>query len=1001
MKFIRLLLVVVAVMAAALAAVVAAAFIPAVQTWAARMALAARPALHGSVGSVAAGWRKVDVSGLHLELNGAVLTLPSLEAELPLGSSAWDRSLRVHRLVAKGWTLDLTRAKAPSIAQSARLRPPRGGFLPAAYAADAGPGGAAVQVFQGIFGGLVLPLDVAIDAVELEGDVLAPGPPGRATVLIHVAIAGGQLGSGRLAQFTVEAAAANEDPQAPFRALGLHGTLSAEMDTPRTFTRLAVKAELTARGGQVPEGVRLSVEVAAARGADEETYALSLARGAQTLASVLATLPAATHRLAGTWKLDLRDSDLAPFAMGRMLPAFTASGEGGFDAEPGWVGVHAKGRIQIAVDRPEMVLPPLAGCGPLTLVAQFDLAQRGDAVRVVTGSAALAGARPIAAVRVLQAFEFNLRNGELKVADPVGDLMGISLQGLPVAWLNRFSPGLALSGRDARAEWVVRAGAGGLALRSVSPLVAEGLGAARFGLPLARNLDLSLQILGDYAPQGWQVQLAPLTVSSAGRRLFTLEVRAGKLAGSSQPIKLAGTWSAELQSVMAQPIASGLPPLAGGRASGDGSASLGVTQQWETKFQVDGVAGLPSLEAQCRADVGAGGQVAFHAPLRLTFQGRITDLLAAGTWRPGGPGNGLDAQVTGDRVSVDDLELLAAPFLAGAPAPVAPGTPAAARGGGPFWSGASGRLTWAFKRLSASGFELADVGGTLQAEAGAVHLQAGRATWADGCQAKVDAGVTYDAASDRPYALQAAVTVNNFDAGAWFRSLHPDEPPVIDGKFSGTSNLTGRARDLSDLPGRLQGELHLSSKGGRFRALQTSVADSIRQAPSRLAGAIDTVSSLFGRRPDSTDATSRSIDKAGQAVIDFTNRISDVHYDQINVTAVRGADLTLHLVELSLIAPEERLTGSGQIAYDPGLPLSAQALSLDFRLGVRGKVADLLGSVGLLRNEQDDLGYTPMAQPIHLGGTLGNIDQSQWRDLLVQAALRKATSGLLDKLLGK
>jgi hypothetical protein len=48
----------------------------------------------------------------------------------------------------------------------------------------------------------------------------------------------------------------------------------------------------------------------------------------------------------------------------------------------------------------------------------------------------------------------------------------------------------------------------------------------------------------------------------------------------------------------------------------------------------------------------------------------------------------------------------------------------------------------------------------------------------------------------------------------------------------------------------------------------------------------------------------------------------------------------------------------------------------------------------------DGLGYAQLYQTIHLGGTLADIDQSQWRDMLVRAPLRKA-GGLFDKLLGK
>ena len=43
----------------------------------------------------------------------------------------------------------------------------------------------------------------------------------------------------------------------------------------------------------------------------------------------------------------------------------------------------------------------------------------------------------------------------------------------------------------------------------------------------------------------------------------------------------------------------------------------------------------------------------------------------------------------------------------------------------------------------------------------------------------------------------------------------------------------------------------------------------------------------------------------------------------------------------------------------------------------------------MLKEGRDELGYTQLYQPIHLGGTLRNIDHSQWKEMLIQAPLRK------------
>ena len=98
--------------------------------------------------------------------------------------------------------------------------------------------------------------------------------------------------------------------------------------------------------------------------------------------------------------------------------------------------------------------------------------------------------------------------------------------------------------------------------------------------------------------------------------------------------------------------------------------------------------------------------------------------------------------------------------------------------------------------------------------------------------------------------------------------------------------------------------------------------------------------------------------------------------------------------------PVRDATGTGRITFGENVPIRDQALSVDLELGVRGRVVKFMDLVGLLGDTQDDLGYTRLYQPVHLGGTLANIDQSQWKEMLVQAPLRKG-GGLFDKLLGR
>ena len=183
MKFIRLLLNLLAWAILIVAVLALAAMVPVIQTWAAQLALAARPGLHGSIGSLAVGFGEVDAAEVQLETGGGKLTLPLLEAHLPLAAALWERKIRVGSLVAKGWTLDLRSAAARERTRTASATnlggggpSPAGGELPAQAAAN---------VFGGLFGLWRLPFDGTVDGIDLEGDVVLPGPSAIGLVRSH------------------------------------------------------------------------------------------------------------------------------------------------------------------------------------------------------------------------------------------------------------------------------------------------------------------------------------------------------------------------------------------------------------------------------------------------------------------------------------------------------------------------------------------------------------------------------------------------------------------------------------------------------------------------------------------------------------------------------------------------------------------------------------------------------------------------------------------------
>jgi hypothetical protein len=1007
------------------------AFHSGVQTWAARKALAGQPALKATVGKVSAGFKTLELHDLHFEQDGAVIELPHFLAEFSVIDAGLNEKVNLRRLVVKGWTMDLTKYQAAGKSGTPAGVPasPAGGgsvvtgAKPGTAGTGAGstgtatvpadPAALAMQVFQGVFAQAALPFELTLDGVELDGDVKLPPGPGVTSGSAHVVLKGGGLAVGKEGVFTFNVAVALTGAEVPVSSLTVKGRLAAEMDTPRTFRRLSTQAEAAATGLQFPKGVILSTDVTAARTATGETYVISLSDATRLLAALKADLPTATRQLAGTWKLDLRDADLAPFSLGRALPSFVLVGEGRLDCDITSGDLRATGKLDAAAGKLGVIKPELAALETVKLVAEFDLARQGDALRVEKLLATFSGAQPVATVQALQAFEFNAKTGELKVAEPARELLGLKLQAVPLAWAQPWLRDIVATGGDLRGEFSAIARNGGFSLRPKGALTVSNLAMTRAGKPLVQGLDVSLTASADYTPQGWQMEVTPLIAKSGAATMLNLEMKVGQLAGRDQPLKATGRFAANLPSALAQPIATGYLTLDAGEATGDFVLSLDGQKQIQAKLALKGlvsrvkeadadkggVVKLPDVAVEVRADATPGGAITLNAPIKIESGERKSDLTLAGTLTPGKAGLALEAQATSEMLVVDDVQTL----MSLVPATTSEGAEAKTRDAAPPWAGLNGKVTLALKKVSYSDMlQLSDVTGMLSLEAGAAKLVEFRTGLGQGAEATIKGDLTFDAKSATPYALAAELTVNEFDPAPLFKACNPGQPATVEGKFSVASSLTGRAARLGDFATTTRGSFLLSSKGGVFRGLPVSYAAKAESTGKLAAGAaaIGNLISSMTSKKEAVDIASKA-----QAVAEMSKTIAAIPYDQLNVVVARDASLNTTLKDFTLISPEVRLSGMGQATYKSGAELLEQPVAMEFKLRARGRTAEVLKYLGKLEEPTDDLGYAGCSLPLKVAGSLGKPDTTELNGAVANLALEKAgvtekASELLNKMFG-
>ena len=1002
MRFLRFFLLSLALVLGLAALLTGVAFIPAVQTSIAQRVFDRHPELRATLGSLAAGRGQLAVRDLNLVVGGAILALPSAEAQLPVTAALWHRTVHLRRLTAKGWVLDLSSIPAPGApaspapAPTPAIRPPAPTLSPPP---TLDPGRAALLIAHHFLATTRLPSDFAIDEVDLEGEVLVPLERGRPPVSVHTIVRGGGLGAGRESSFTIEfnvPSTASTYTVAPLRAACRLTIALAPAGSPQ---RVALDAEIAAKPHTWPDGLHLITDWSAGAAASDELSHLELRRGNRRLARTTVHRSSANRDLAGTWELAVTETDLAPVIAPRVLPGVAFSGHGDFASDALFTQARVTGQLSATIGQPGVLAPALASVGAVKLSADFGAAHNGTTLQFDRLEVALDADRSVAAARAEQAFAIDETTGDLRVTDPRADWLTIALRGVPLTWFTGQNSGLVLTGPGITGELGVRAGADGFAVQSRAPLRATDVAVQSDSAALATGLDATTPLTAHFAATGWTTRFSPLSISHAGRQLALLALTASQAAGA-KAIKLDAAWSADLAALRTETPLGARGFFSGRTAEGTCAVLAGAATNVESKFVLTGADASRTLTASVHVNLDATGRFTFFAPLKLTLGRETSEFTAEGNGVRGRSDQRTTINLTGNRLVLDHLPRFTAPLTAAGVAALpargfaalsAPSVITGARDTTPFWGSGSQRVGFDFAHVTASGDEYGEIGGTLFLDPDKITLDGGRGVFHEDRRVRGLATLTFDPKAESPYRLRGTAAVDEIDASLLVGAKPADVEPLLRGRFAVAASLTGEGLNLNHLAWNTEEEFRLTSlKGGSTTLLQTKVANAFTEAPTPGSDALGTVGSIFGKllgtKANILQAERNPVSANTDAVLNFTYATQEFRFDQLAITAVRSSAGTIRLTQVELTALNEHFTGTGQFDAVKGQPLARRPLSLDLRAGFRGGPAGFLKEAGLLSDQKDAQGYSLFRQPMHFGGTLEAIDRSAWREILVTAA---------------
>ncbi|MBL9207831.1 MAG: hypothetical protein JNN01_22300 [Opitutaceae bacterium] len=633
--------------------------------------------------------------------------------------------------------------------------------------------------------------------------------------------------------------------------------------------------------------------------------------------------------------------------------------------------------------------------GPVEFAVTAQGSQQGDRLDVAKASLQLNGDANVSRLGfdLLQPLQVGLRDGSVASARPADPLARVTLGELPLAWAGPWVKDLTLAG-------AVSGGVVEVALRSRQDLTAvtttalslKGVSLSQGGKPLVQSLDTSADFTVTLKGDLLTYDLRRLELKEASATPVSLRAAGSIQTGKTLTASSTGNLALDLPSLLRQPALASYAAMNRGAVTLDFTASTGAAHQAKVTLAARdlvataGNSALGQVETTLELQLDAEGRGKVVAPVRVTAPNRVSDLKLEASFNRTATSLGIQGSLTGDQVILDDLQVFArvvpgsssaAPAPAASPAsapigsrPVAPtSAPPPVRDTQPAWKGVAGTFDVKLNRVVyGKDYPVQGLQGRLLVTADRLAVEGFKGRLKEN-PFSVTALVAFDAKRPQPYALTGKAQVEKLDIGEILRAANPSEKPALETQATVLANLGGQGVNLNQLLQNATGTFDLSGGKGVLRALGRK---------GQMVGAASLLLGALGAKQGSNTT---------MAVADLASVLNELSFTQFKIRVERGADLNLNVPTLEFLSPTARLTGSGRITHQAGVPIENQPLQFDLKLAGKDSLAFLLNRAGVLSGEKDNQEYFLMNQAISLGGTPAKPDASAFWRLLGQAAL--------------
>lgn len=488
MKALRIVGIVVGGLLVVAAVVVGLVFLPAVQTWAVRKAVADRPGMTLEVGRVAVGLSSAEIGDVRVTKDGALVSIKRIHARYSAWNYITSNKIDVDQAELDGLAVDLRQMKVPAPASQPVAVP-----SPAAQVAPA---------FVGVLQLVQLPFDLRVARLSAKGGVTLPDGQ---TVALDVQ--GGDIENGKRGRIDWKIDFADGRKAVAVGAAHASGGIAVRITNDRRIDEIELQNTATVQGAGLPsDAIAVTVKATQAAPGADENYAAQVAlvrqQKSEPLLKADVRFDAAARLFTGTWQAGVRSEQLAAMLAGFGLPETAVDGTGKFTYKPEGGAVTAEGEINARLSRLQTLSPALEAVGAMRLRTVFSagFANEVASLKRLELEAANDDGKRLLQVVTRQNVAFNTRDKRVTLADPAAELAQVSVQGLPLAWAQPVLKPIAIKGGELSLRLSAGAEADGsrVRMRTIEPVMLRGVILREGDKVLVDGLSLSLSPQIDY-----------------------------------------------------------------------------------------------------------------------------------------------------------------------------------------------------------------------------------------------------------------------------------------------------------------------------------------------------------------------------------------------------------------------------------------------------------------------------------------------------------------------